>query len=300
MSVVPVHARDAAARYEFVQIRILHEVDAAPTLETLGMDAQTLGILHESLAAPYGLTLFAGIPSRMAKSVLAAALRAVMKPALSAVMLEKTPEFFVEGARQIKLNPKLSFADGLQVLDELDPDIVVLDEIRDAQAVAIALTLASGGKKVMATLSAPDAPGALSAVLAHTPDPYRLAYGLHAIVAVSTLRKLCPRCKHQAPPAAAIPGVQAISAADLQNIPRYKAVGCIDCLGGYRGVVPVFEAFPATSELRDLLLSHPSLPLDAAIADSLQRTGYRPMLQSALDLLTQGITTVEEVGRIAR
>lgn len=215
-------------------------------------------------------------------------------------MLEKTPEFFVEGARQIKLNPKLSFTDGLHILEELDPDVVVLDEIRDAQTAEIALTLASGGKKVMATVAAPDALGALSALISHRPDPYRLAYGLHAVVAVSTLRKLCPRCKAQIPPASAVPGFQAIASADLMNIPRYKAVGCIDCLGGYRGVVPVFEAFPVTSELRDLLLSQPTLPLASAIADMLQRTGYRPMLQSALDLLKQGITTVEEVGHIAR
>ena len=171
VSILPLHARELGVRAESAVIHVMREAEGIPPLDRLGMDDHTLSILNDSLASMRGLIVAAG-PARSGKTTtIASALRSLIKPTLNIVTVEEPVEFLLDGVRQVKLNPRLGFLDAIDLLNDHDPDVVMLGEIRSPEIANIALRLANIGHLVLTTIAARDTTSAVMKLIDMTHSP---------------------------------------------------------------------------------------------------------------------------------
>jgi type IV pilus assembly protein PilB len=296
ISVLPVVSRELGGKLESVVIRILRDADASVSLETIGFDGYSLRWFKEAIMKPNGMVILTG-PTGCGKSTtLIAALRSVMRPALNTITVEDPVEYLVDGARQVKLNPKLAFEGALRAILRHDPDIVMVGEIRDQITADIAIKLANTGHLTFTTLHTNDAPSAVSRLFKIGVEPFLISQALNIIVAQRLIRRLCQQCRRE------VEHVDGdflarlgFSESDAGSITFYKAVGCSSCVAGYRGRVAIHETLFATPEVKEIILdSSDRVDVDLIRATAIAH-GMKTLRMSGMDLVRKGITTIEEV-----
>jgi type IV pilus assembly protein PilB len=236
-------------------------------------------------------------PTGSGKSTtLLAAIRAILDPSLNIITVEDPVEYFIDGTRQVKLNPKLDFEQALRAILRHDPDIVMVGEIRDKITADLAIKLANTGHLTFSTLHTNDAPGAIARLYKMGIEPFLLAYALNIVVAQRLLRKLCERCKlpDEAVPASLLRRL-GMAADALETTKFYKPVGCIHCIGGYKGRKAIHETLYFTPAIRKLILDSEHSVSEDLIRETALLEGMKPLRQVAFDLLRAGVTSVEEV-----
>lgn len=294
---IPVLSRDPGLRQESVVLHIMREAESVPSLDSIGLDPHSAGVLNVALSRERGLVLFAGFNQSALRATIAASLKTIVRPALNIVTVEESVEYLVDGVRQIKLNPRLTASDAIRAIGAQDPDVVVLGEIDDPAVAPVALKMANIGQLVFSSIHTRTGVTALDRLFRVAGDGLLLADALTAIITQQTVRKLCPRCKQLVPPAALPRMIAHLRLSDGESVPStlHRAVGCIDCRGGYSGEQVLFEAIPVTPDLREILaesLEH--LNTEAVLKVAL-REGMIPLRRKALELVEKGQTTVEQV-----
>ena len=292
VSSLPVVDREPSVKYEALALKVMQDKEIPARIDTIGLDPYSLRVFNEALALPQGLVIFTGLQGSGRSTTMSAALRLVMKPTLNTVTVENSVECILDGARQVKLTHKLSFDDALRAIVRHDPDIIVLGEIADRTTAEIALRLATTGHRVFSTVQAHDTVGAIQRLLGMGVEPYLLVYGVTLISTQRLLRQLCPRCK--APDTS-------ITDQDLKHfglggekVAFYRPGNCIECIGGFKGRITIYESLLMTPEIRDTILNRSgSFPV-AAVRDSALRHGMRSIAAKAVEVLRNGQTTVEE------
>jgi type IV pilus assembly protein PilB len=296
ISVLPVISREMGGKLESVVIRLLRDADASVSLETIGFDGYSLRWFREAITKPHGMVILTG-PTGCGKSTtLIAALRSVMRPTLNTITVEDPVEYLVEGARQVKLNPKLNFDDALRAILRHDPDIVMVGEIRDQLTADIAVKLANTGHLTFTTLHTNDAPSAVSRLFKIGVEPFLISQALNIVVAQRLLRRLCQHCR------AKVNHVDkafltriGLSENDVDSLVLYRAVGCQHCVAGYRGRVAIHESLYITPELREIILDCTDrIDLELIRASAIAH-GMKTLRMSGLELVRSGVTTIEEV-----
>jgi type IV pilus assembly protein PilB len=219
-----------------------------------------------------------------------------MNPAYNIITVEDPVEYFIDGARQVKLNPKLGFDEALRAILRHDPDIVMVGEIRDKQTADLAIKLANTGHLTFSTLHTNDAPSVIARLYKMGIEPFLLAYSINIIVAQRLLRKLCERCKKvdEDIPPATLEKI-GLKKEEIPHIKIYRPVGCLHCLKGYKGRTAVHEVLYFTKEIRNHIMESGSSINEDALRRLAVEQGMQSLRQSATELLKQGITTVEEV-----
>lgn len=201
---------------------------------------------------------------------------------------------------QIQANIDLTFADGVRALMRQDPDIIMIGEIRDLVTAEMAIQAALTGHLVLSTLHTNDAPSAITRLIDLGVAPYLIQSTLIGVMAQRLVRTLCPHCKR----------AQAMSAEE-QNawqmlVKPWKAkqpaqifhpVGCLECrMTGYSGRVGLYEILPMTLDLR----RHICRDFDVKkLSDHACREGMRPLRIAGALKVAQGITSLNEVLRVA-
>jgi type IV pilus assembly protein PilB len=296
LSVLPVISKELGGKLESVVIRILKDADASISLEKIGFDEYSLRWFREAIARPEGMVILTG-PTGCGKSTtLIAALRSVMSPAMNTITVEDPVEYLIEGARQVKLNHKLSFDDALRAILRHDPDIVMVGEIRDHITADIAIKLANTGHLTFSTLHTNDAPSAVSRLFKIGVEPFLIAQALNIIVAQRLVRKLCTKCRQRLEVVdESFLARVGFSQEEAEAATFYKPAGCSHCVNGYKGRVAIHESLFITQEIRDLIMeSTTKVDVDIVRAAGI-RHGMRTLRQSGLALVARGITTIEEV-----
>jgi type IV pilus assembly protein PilB len=208
-------------------------------------------------------------------------------------------EFLIEGARQVKLNPKLDFEGALRAILRHDPDIVMVGEIRDKTTADLAIKLANTGHLTLSTLHTNDAASAVSRLFKMGIEPFLIAYSINIILAQRLVRKLCDRCKvpieHPELEALVKLGMKEKELADAK---LFRPVGCISCIKGFKGRIAIYEALPFTKSIRKLILQAGDIVDDEAIRQEAIRRGMQPLRISGLQLVKKGITTLEEIAAV--
>ncbi|MBM2839966.1 MAG: pilB [Bacteroidetes bacterium] len=296
ISVLPIISKELHGKFESVVIRILRDADASVSLETIGFDPYSLNMFREAISQPHGMIILTGPTGSGKSTTLVAALRAVMTPALNTMSVEDPVEYLVEGARQIKLNHKLSFDDAMRAILRHDPDIAMVGEIRDRVTADIAIKLANTGHLTLSTLHTNDAPGAVSRLFKIGVEPFLIAQAMNIIVAQRLVRKLCDRCKNpDERPSDELLAREGFSQEEAEGIVVYKPVGCISCIGGYKGRTAIHESLFFTKEIRDIIFNSGETIDLAAIRDSAVRHGMQSLRRSGIELVKRGVTTLQEV-----
>jgi len=297
VSTIPVLSRDPGLRHESVVLHVMQETESVPSLDGIGLDPHSAEVLGVALSGVRGLVLFAGFNQSALRATIAASLKTIVKPTLNIVTVEESVEFLVDGVRQIKLNPRLTAPDAIRAIGAHDPDVVVLGEIDDPAVAAVALKMANIGQLVFGSIHTRTGVTALARLFRVAGDGLLLGDALAAIVAQQTVRKLCPRCKQLIPPAALPRTIAHLRLSKGESVPStlYRAVGCIDCRGGYRGEEVLFEAIPVTPDLREILAESEEHFNAEAVLKVAMRDGMIPLRRKALELVEKGQTTVDQV-----
>jgi type II secretory ATPase GspE/PulE/Tfp pilus assembly ATPase PilB-like protein len=197
------------------------------------------------------------------------------------------------------VNPKrgLTFATGLRHILRHDPDIIMVGEIRDRETADIAIRAALTGHLVFSTLHTNDAAGAVTRLIDMGVEPFLLASSLEAVLAQRLVRKICPKCKEIYKPEEHILSSLNGSTQIKPGTKFYHGAGCNECNNtGMTGRLGMFELLRMTSKLRDLIATRPTTDqmIRAAPADHVS------MVHDGIAKVLQGITTLEEVFRVAK
>ena len=277
---------------EKVVLRILQTERQELPLDRLGMDATALAQFAAALSCPQGMILVTG-PTGSGKTVtLYSGLRQLNDAQSNLCSVEDPIEIPLFGVNQTQINAKtdLDFSRVLRALLRQDPDVIMIGEIRDRETAEIAVKAAQTGHLVLSTLHTNSTSETLTR-LTHMGIPgYLIAACLKLVIAQRLVRKLCSHCRHQQSQTIRFP--TAIWATPL--LP-WQADGCEHCFGGYYGRTGVYELLTITPEVQSGLLQGAA---PGQLAEIARQQGQITLLQAGLTLVSQGVTSLEEVYRI--
>ncbi|WP_428249795.1 GspE/PulE family protein [Ferrovibrio sp.] len=280
---------------ESVVLRLLERAGMVMTFEALGFHQAVQAQFEALFRRPHGIVLVTGPTGSGKTTTLYAALLQLRQPGVKILTIEDPIEYRLEGVMQTQVKPQigLSFANTLRAFLRHDPDIMMVGEIRDAETARIAAQAALTGHLVLSTLHTNDAPSGIARLLDMEIEPYLLNATINGIAAQRLVRKLCPHCRRECRPEAAI-------AADLRGLglPErdWQPVGCVQCHGiGYAGRVVIAEIMAMSDQLRRLASERAGATRmrEAALAG-----GMESMYQAGLRKVAEGITTSDEVLRV--
>lgn len=296
VSVLPIISKELGGKFESVVIRILRDADSAVSMESIGLDPYSLKVFTEAINKPHGLVILTGPTGSGKSTTLVAALRSVMNPSLCTITVEDPVEYLIEGARQVKLNFKLSFDDAIRAILRHDPDIIMVGEIRDRITADIAIKLANTGHLTFSTLHTNDAASVVSRLFKIGVEPFLIAQAMNIVVAQRLVRKLCEECKRQVRhlnhPALLKAGFRED---ELPGLTLFEPVGCPSCLGGFKGRRAIHETLYITPDIRDIIINSGDKIETAAIVEAAVKNGMRTLRQSGLDVAKRGGSSVDEV-----
>jgi general secretion pathway protein E len=286
---------------ESIAIRFLSATNQVPDIAKLGLVPRDIQLLKEQASHAHGLIVVTGPTGSGKTTTLAAVLDYLNDPARKILTIEDPVEYQVEGVNQIQVRAEigLSFATTLRSLLRLDPDIIMVGEMRDSETAKIGVNAALTGHLVLTTLHTNSAAGAVTRLLDLDVQAYLIASTLRCVVAQRLVRRLCVNCREEYTPT---PDVLAQLATDAAHhhkgtLHLWKAVGCDHCGGtGFLGRAAIFELLIVDETLRKLI--RPDVNADI-IANAAKAAGMTTMLTDGFAKCREGITTIEELGRVA-
>ena len=271
-----------SAHGERAVLRLLDKAESKFTLEGLGMSGDTLAGFDKLIHQPHGIVLVTGPTGSGKTTTLYASLGRIDTAGTNVLTVEDPVEYELAGIGQTQVNPKidLTFAKALRAILRQDPDVIMIGEIRDFETAQIAIQASLTGHLVLATVHTNDAPSTVTRLIDMGVEPFLLSSSLLGVLAQRLVRKLCVRCRK--PDASA----------------RYHPVGCAECgHTGYKGRTGVYELMVADPAVRALVHNRAAEPELLAAAEA---GGLRSMRDDGARLVTQGITSPEEVLRVTR
>jgi type IV pilus assembly protein PilB len=212
--------------------------------------------------------------------------------------VENPVEYKLALVNQVQIVPErgLTFAASLRSILRQDPNVILVGEIRDAETGVIATEAALTGHLVLSTLHTNDAVGAIPRMINLGVESFWVSSSVIGVLAQRLVRRICLRCKEEYEPDA-----QSLEAAGLENLPQgttlFRGRGCDFCNGfGYKGRIAIHEVLIVTEEMRDLIYGEVTTGKlrTLAVAD-----GFRDMHFDGMQKALAGITSVEEVQRVA-
>ncbi|MGA8806144.1 MAG: ATPase, T2SS/T4P/T4SS family [Solirubrobacterales bacterium] len=282
---------------EGASIRILDEADALRTLDDLGMDAEPRQRFENSFRKPYGAVLVTGPTGAGKSTTLYAALQDLNNVDKHIVTIEDPVEYRLPGVNQIGVHRKagLTFATGLRSVLRADPDVIMVGEIRDSETARIGIEAALTGHMVLTTLHTNDAPGAITRLQEMGIESFLTSSAIECVVAQRLARTLCPQCKRRV---VVSQGVLVEAGFRVgTDLEAYEPVGCQRCHGsGYRGRMGIYSVMVLSEGIKEMVVN---LTSEAEIAKLAMAEGMLTLKQSGLEKVRSGLTSVQEVSRVA-
>lgn len=291
---------------EKIVMRLLRKSGGVPSLQELGLTGTSLKNLETSMLRPHGIIIVCGPTGSGKTTTLYSVLAKLNTTRVNISTLEDPVEYQMPGVNQVQINPAvgLTFATGLRAFLRQDPNIILVGEIRDQETTDLALQASLTGHLVFSTLHTSSASGALPRLTDLGAETFLLASTMTAILAQRIVRKICPSCKEQYVPVSQIIEEMKQILGKLypsQNgaqIKLWKGKGCDECGNtGYLGRVGIFECLPVTEKIASLVLEKAD---SGTIEKQAIAEGMITMKQDGYIKVLQGITTIEEVLRVAQ
>jgi type IV pilus assembly protein PilB len=286
---------------ENVVLRILDQTSPLFKLEELGFSEETLNHFKQLIRKSSGIILVTGPTGSGKTTTLYALLNMINSKEKNIITIEDPVEYRLALIRQTQINPKagINFATGLRSILRQDPDIIMIGEIRDLETSEIAMQAALTGHLVLSTLHTNDAPEAISRLVDIGVEPYLISSSVIGVLAQRLIRTICPDCKtpHQVDPN--VMKDLGEEMAKLKNpLTLYRGKGCKNCKqSGYWGRSGIYELLMVNEEIKKLISERVSTQV---IRDVAKKTaGLVPLRVDGLRKVLEGITTIDEVDRVA-
>ena len=286
---------------ESVVMRLLDNSSNLKGLDELGMIPDIRNRFETMIRQPAGMVLVTGPTGSGKTTTLYSALNQVNHPSTKIITVEDPVEYRMERICQVQVNPVigLDFSRVLRTCLRQDPDVILVGEMRDQETVDIGLRAAMTGHLVFSTLHTVNAIATVSRLFEMGAPGYLLAAALNGIIAQRLIRRVCDNCKVNVE---LTPGEQAwLSGQQVGGHGKAgkftRGSGCNHCLQtGYRGRLGVYEILEMDASLTRAMQRE---DLDEFNRAAAEKKSYVPLGRRALGYAITGLTTLEEVIRIA-
>ena len=282
---------------EKTTLRLLPRSRLQMGLDELGLTDEDFTKITDWIHDTNGMFLVTG-PTGSGKTTTLHALLRHMDIADHCVLsIEDPVEYRAEGVSQIQVDPSrgVTLASGLGAALRLDPDLILLGEIRDAESAKTGLEAAGSGHTIFTTIHSRSAAGAVTMLRYLGLADHEISTSLTFIISQRLVRTLCPDCKEEAEPTES--NARWLRKMGVEEmVPFWEAKGCEKCFGtGYRGRTGVFEVCPFDESVYDMVLAGRD---EAALRDQFRESGARSLLEDGLEKAKNGITTVTEIRKL--
>lgn len=248
---------------------------------------------------PHGIVLVTGPTGSGKTTTLYSSMKLLATPEVNVSTVEDPIEMVEESFNQTQVHSAigLDFAAGVRTLLRQDPDIIMVGEIRDQETGQMAIQAALTGHLVLSTLHTNDAPTAITRLLDLGLPSFLIKSTLLGVMAQRLVRTLCPHCKQEGE----------ISESEWNSLVKpwkaplpekvFHPVGCLECRNtGYLGRQGIYEIMPLSDSLKALITDSCDLN---ALRKASMKEGMRSLRLSGAQKIAAGITTLEEVLRVA-
>ncbi|MDY6336255.1 MAG: GspE/PulE family protein [Succinivibrionaceae bacterium] len=285
---------------ESVVMRLLDQTSGLLNLNDVGMPPQILEKFRRELHRPHGLILVTGPTGSGKTTTLYGALSELNEPGTKIITAEDPVEFRLPRVSQVQINSAigLDFSRVLRACLRQDPDIILVGEMRDKETCEIGLRGAITGHLVLTTLHTNDAVSSALRLMDMGAPGYLVAAALRVVIAQRLVRRICPDCKEEyIPDESDRRFIDDVIGPGASQHVFYHGRGCQTCnYTGYKGRIGVFEILDLKGEMMDALRAEDTERFSrAANADP----DYVPLSHMAYDYALQGITSLDEVLRLA-
>ncbi|WP_432822729.1 GspE/PulE family protein [Trichloromonas sp.] len=285
---------------EAVVMRLLDQSGGLLRLAQTGMPEAILTRFRRLIKRPHGMVLVTGPTGSGKTTSLYAALNELNDEEKKIITVEDPVEYRLPRINQVQVQHKinLTFAGVLRAALRQDPDIIMVGEMRDQETAEIGMRAAMTGHMVLSTLHTNDAVSTALRLLDMGAAGYVVASSLQAILAQRLVRRICDGCSTEAViEPQQMSWIVAMLGESAREIGFKQGVGCPNCNNtGYRGRVGVFELLEIDYPLADALRRNSHADF-ANIAR--QQQGFQSLASCALDYAVKGVTSIEEVVRVA-
>jgi type II secretory ATPase GspE/PulE/Tfp pilus assembly ATPase PilB-like protein len=283
---------------ENLVIRILDQSNALMQLEDLGFSAELLKTYEALIRRPHGIILVTGPTGSGKTTTLYASLNKINSIEKNIITIEDPVEYRLNLIRQTQINPiaGITFDNSIKSVLRQDPDVIMVGEIRDVETERTAIQAALTGHLVFSTLHTNDAAGTLTRLIDMGAEPYLVSSSVIGVLAQRLVRTICPTCKESYQPEENIVKDLAIEMSKDTVFSRGK--GCKNCRQkGYKGRISLFEFLLINDTIQDLILKREPARVIRKAAQETQ--GMKTLWQDGMDKVLQGITTLDEVIKVA-
>jgi len=229
-----------------------------------------------------------------------AALSDINRPEINIVTVEDPVEYRVDDVYQVQVNNRagLTFATGLRSILRADPDVIMVGEIRDLETAKITLEAALTGHGVLSTMHTNDAAGAITRLNDLGIEPYMTGSALNAVLSQRLVRRLCLECREPYELSRAELEDYGFDATSIDSgVSLHRRRGCSRCTKGYIGRIGVYQLMDVDEDIARLAVRRAG---HAEIATAAHAAGMRSLWADGLEKVAAGITTIEELVRVAR
>ncbi|MCD8509090.1 MAG: Flp pilus assembly complex ATPase component TadA [Bacillus sp. (in: Bacteria)] len=282
---------------EKIVMRILDLSSALNRLDKLGFHPENYENLLQMLKKPNGIILITGPTGSGKSSTLYASLNQLNSEEVNIITVEDPVEYQLEGINQIQVNSKvgLTFASGLRSILRQDPDIIMVGEIRDTETAEIAVRASLTGHLVLSTIHTNDSISTVNRLIDMDIEPFLLAASLSGIISQRLVRRICRDCRTDYEPS--LREQEFFKKRGLFVDKLYKGRGCPNCnMTGYRDRLAIHEMLVVDEKIKDMIMNERS---STELREYAEKTGMMFLIDDGLIKVSEGLTTTEEVLRVA-
>ena len=307
---------------EQVVIRLLDKKGVSMEIEKMGMTGHALHDVLDGIKKPNGMILTSGPTGSGKSTTLYALIQKIKSEEINIVTLEDPVEYKMDGINQIQVNVDagLTFANGLRSILRQDPDVVMVGEIRDSETASLAVQAALTGHLVFSTLHTNSAAGILPRLLDMGIEPFLLASTLNVVIGQRLVRRttekhedyksselettginellgdILPKSKEEVEKVSKDLGYANLPIKNDDFYMLSHGVASKENPGGYSGRAGLYETIVVDEDIQKLIISHAT---SAEIMRLAKKKGTVTMRQDGMLKALSGITTIEEVNRVA-
>ncbi len=282
---------------EKIVMRILDLTQTLAGLDKIGFTPENEATFREMIQRPNGIVLMTGPTGSGKSTTLYAGLNQLNDESVNIITVEDPVEYQLEGVNQVEVNEAvgMTFATGLRSILRQDPDIIMVGEIRDFETAQISIRASLTGHLVLSTLHTNSAVAALTRLIDMGVEPFLISSSLSGVVAQRLVRRVCRDCRTTRELTTREREIFDEANIDIEHVSY--GVGCANCRQtGYRGRIAIHEVLKIDQQIEKYITESASV---SEIQQYTKESGMTFLLDDGLLKVAQGLTTTEEVLRIA-